>query len=262
LGLNLPDGSTQTLTLTATTQSPPGPGQFLIGTNPTQTASNLQAALSSALGNLAGSALKAASTVAATDNFFDADSTNPPQRVVGPPFDSATALTAGTTANAVIWYTCEAATDPARASASARIDPSLVVSYGTRANEQGIKSLLESVGAIAASSVSPTDPNGADFTSQMALRTQGALNGTGPGQNVTDIAADLAGVQVSMNNMKSRHQQTTQTLTDMLQQITGVSNEEVGAELLRLQTQMQASMQTTAMLLQTSLVRYLSPGGG
>jgi len=65
-----------------------------------------------------------------------------------------------------------------------------------------------------------------------------------------------------MNNMKSRHQQTTQTLTDMLQQITGVSNEEVGAQLLRLQTQMQASMQTTAMLLQTSLVRYLGPAGG
>jgi flagellin-like hook-associated protein FlgL len=257
LDLNLPDGSTQTLTLTATTQSPPGAGKFLIGPNATQTASNLQTALTTALGNLAGSSLKAASTMAASQDFFNADSGHPPQRVAGPPFDTATALTPGTTANTVVWYTGEVASDPPRASATARIDPSLVVSYGTRANEQGIKTLLESVAAVAASSVSSGDPNAADFTSALTQRTQGALSGTGGGQTVSDIAADLAGAQVSMNNMKSRHQQTTQTLTDMLQQITGVSNEEVGAQLLKLQTQMQASMQTTAMLLQTSLVNYL-----
>lgn len=255
--LNLPDGSTQTLTLMATTQSPPGANQFLIGPNAAQTASNLQTALTTALGNLAGSSLKAASTMAVSQDFFNADSGHPPQRVAGPPFDTATALTPGTTANTVVWYTGEVASDPPRASATARIDPSLVVSYGTRANEQGIKTLLESVAAVAASSVSSGDPNAADFTSALTQRTQGALSGTGGGQTVSDIAADLAGAQVSMNNMKSRHQQTTQTLTDMLQQITGVSNEEVGAQLLKLQTQMQASMQTTAMLLQTSLVNYL-----
>ena len=36
-----------------------------------------------------------------------------------------------------------------------------------------------------------------------------------------------------------------------------MSNEQVGAEILALQTRMQASMQTTAMLFQTSLVNYL-----
>ena len=56
---------------------------------------------------------------------------------------------------------------------------------------------------------------------------------------------------------KSRHQQTSATLNDLLQQIQGVSNEQVGTELLTLQTRMQASMQTTAMLFQTSLVNYL-----
>ena len=43
----------------------------------------------------------------------------------------------------------------------------------------------------------------------------------------------------------------------MLQQITGVSNEQVGVELLTLQNQMAAAMQTTTMLYQTSLVNYL-----
>ena len=52
-------------------------------------------------------------------------------------------------------------------------------------------------------------------------------------------------------------QQTTATLSDFLQQIEGVSNEDVGAQILALQTRMQASMQTTAMLFQTSLINYL-----
>jgi len=42
-----------------------------------------------------------------------------------------------------------------------------------------------------------------------------------------------------------------------LQQIQGVSNEQVGSQILALQTRMQASMQTTALIFQTSLVNYL-----
>ena len=47
------------------------------------------------------------------------------------------------------------------------------------------------------------------------------------------------------------------TLGDMLQQISGVSNEDVGAQILTLQTRMQASMQTTAMMYQLSLVKFI-----
>jgi flagellin-like hook-associated protein FlgL len=254
---NLPDGTAQTLTLTATTQSPPGANQFAIGANAAATGDNLRTALTSALGSLAGGALKAASTLAATNDFFGADSNNPPQRVAGPPFDTATALTAGTAANTVIWYTGEAASDPARSSAAVRIDPSLVVSYGTRANEQGIRSLVQSVAALAAAPANASDPNNAAYTLALGDKLLGSLNGSGGGQTVANIQADLTGAQMSMNSMKNQHAQTKQTLTDMLQQITGVSNEEVGAQLMKLQTQMQASMQTTAMLLQTSLVNYL-----
>jgi len=60
-----------------------------------------------------------------------------------------------------------------------------------------------------------------------------------------------------MSDAKTRHQQATSTLSDFLQQIDGVTNEDVGAQLLTLQTRMQASMQVTSMLFQTSLVNYL-----
>jgi len=257
VSFNLPDGTSADLTLTATTQSPPGANQFTIGATPAATASNLQSTLTSAIGNLAGSSLKAASAVTASNEFFGADANNPPQRVAGPPFDSATSLTAGSSANTVIWYTGEAGSTSARSTATACIDPSLVVSYGTRANEDGIRSLVQNVATLAAVTVSSSDPNAANFSAALNQRLASNLNGSPGTQTVADIETELAGAQSSMQAMKNNHQQTTATLNAMLQQITGVSNEEVGAQLLALQTRMQASMQTTSILYQMSLVNYI-----
>ena len=94
LRFNLPDGSNENLTLTATTDLPPGANQFTIGPNQTATATNFQTALTTALGKLAGGPLAAASAIAGSQQFFDADANNPPQRVDGPPFDTATGFVA------------------------------------------------------------------------------------------------------------------------------------------------------------------------
>src|SRR5215208_4423951 len=105
LSFTLPDGTTTDLTLTATNSATPGPNEFSIGANSTATAANLQAALATVVGGIASTTLMAASAMTAGEAFFSADEDNPPQRVDGPPFDSATALIAGTSANSVIWYT-------------------------------------------------------------------------------------------------------------------------------------------------------------
>jgi hypothetical protein len=76
-------------------------------------------------------------------------------------------------------------------------------------------------------------------------------------QTIADIETDLASAQTSLQAAKVRHQQANATLSDFLQQIDGVSNEDVGAKLLTLQTRMQASLQVTSMLYQTSLVNYI-----
>jgi len=256
LRLTLPDGSSQNLTLTATTNSPPGANQFTIGATAAATAANFQSALSSGLGNLAATSLKAASAVAASNEFFAADANNPPQRVAGPPFDTATALTAGSAADTVIWYTGEAGSDSARGTAVARIDQSLAVPYGARANEAGLRNLVQNIATLAAVTLSPSDPNAGGFSLALNQRLSANLTGSGL-QGLTDIAAELASAQTSLNAAKTRHQQTSMTLSDFLQQVSGVSNEEVGSKILALQTRMQASMQTTAMLFQTSLVNYL-----
>jgi len=254
---NLPDSTTATLTLTATTNSPPGANEFTIGPTSDVTATNLQNALTTAIGRLAGGALSAASAITASNDFFGADVNNPPQRVAGPPFDTATAMTAGSTANTVIWYTGETDSNPARSTATARVDPSMMVSYGSRANEAGIRALVQNVATLAAVTISPSDPYAADLSAALNQRVLGNINGNSGGATIRDVTVDLANAQASLQAAKTRHQQTVGTLNDFLQQIQGVSNEQVGSQILALQTRMQASMQTTAMLFQTSLVNYL-----
>ncbi len=257
LSFALPDGTTKDITLTATTADPPGPNEFTIGANTDATAVNLQAALTTAVGKAAGSELAAASALAAGDAFFAADVNNPPMRVDGPPFDSATAMIAGTDANSVTWYTGEAGTNPARSTASVRIDTSISVNYGARANEDALQAAVRNIAVFAAVSYSSTDPNAE--ASYMALKERVAANlGEPPGQQkISDIQSEIAGAHASMNAAKERHEQTDATLSDLMDSIAGIPEEEVGVKILALQTSLQASLQTTAMLLQTSIINYL-----
>ncbi|AJA62142.1 MULTISPECIES: flagellar protein [Bradyrhizobium] len=68
----LPDGSTEQIVLTASTATPTPAGSFAIDTTtPANTATNLNAALNTAITKLANTSLVAASAVTAGDNFFN-----------------------------------------------------------------------------------------------------------------------------------------------------------------------------------------------
>jgi hypothetical protein len=83
------------------------------------------------------------------------------------------------------------------------------------------------------------------------------LNGSPNQQSVADVAGQLAGAQVALNNAKDRHQQADTTLQNLLQSVEGAPQEQVAAQILTLQTSLQATLQTTAMLLRTSILQYL-----
>jgi flagellin-like hook-associated protein FlgL len=257
---NLPDGTKQALTLTATSTTPPPTNTFLIGATPAATAANLQAALTTGVQTLADTQLRAASTVEAAHNFFDVDAGQPPQRVMGPPFATATQLTNGTSANTVAWYTGSmAATASARSSISARVDSSLSVNYGVQANEQGLRNVIENIAVFAVTSFSQSNPNSSAAYDALAKRVGFALNSqAGNGvQTTQNIETELANAQTSIKTATTQQTQTQATLQDFVQGITGVSNEQVAAEILTLQTSLQASLQTTAMLSKLSLVNYI-----
>ena len=80
-------------------------------------------------------------------------------RVAGPPFDTATSLVTGTTANTVFWYTGENGATPALQTATAQVGPSMTIAYGMRANEQAISTLVANVAVLAATTYSASDPN-------------------------------------------------------------------------------------------------------
>jgi flagellar hook-associated protein 3 FlgL len=69
---NLPDGTTDSIQLTASNSTPLPADSFAIGATPAATAANLNAALNTAIGTLANTSLVAASAVEAGHDFFDA----------------------------------------------------------------------------------------------------------------------------------------------------------------------------------------------
>jgi flagellin-like hook-associated protein FlgL len=249
----LPDGTTETIELTATTTTPLPPDSFAIGVDTTATAANLNAALTSAMGELANTALVAASAMEAADNFF---SSSPPLRVSGVPLNTATALVAGTPADTVTWYIGETGADPARGTAVSRVDQSITAQYGMRANEEGLRWQLQNIAVYAA----VTTAAGPDATNQIvALNTRIVQNmSTQSGQqSIENIQAELSGAQNAIAAAKERQTQTKSMVETLLDQIEGVTNEEVATKILALQTNLQASYQTTAMLYQLSLVNYV-----
>jgi flagellin-like hook-associated protein FlgL len=256
-GFLLPDGTNTTLTLTATTSTTPGPNEFTIGVDIPTTKANFQAALNTSVGTLAATSLSAASSMAAAHDFFDIGVGDPPMRVAGPPFTSATALVAGTASNTVTWYTGEMGTDSARGTAVAKIDDALSVSYGARGNEDAIVRALRNTAVFTAMTYSATDPNAEMRYKEVNQRVYSGLAGTNGQQKLQDIEGELAFAQSTMKEASTRNASRQVSLQDMLQGIEQVDPQEVATQVLALQTQLQASLQTTAMLSKLSIVNYL-----
>jgi flagellar hook-associated protein 3 FlgL len=259
--LTQPDGSTQTISLQATSSTPPGTGQFSIGTTPTATAANLQSALSSSISNLAQTTLPAASALEAGNNFFS----DPPQIVVpgaGNNYLAATSLTNGTAANTVIWYTGESGATPARQTQTALVGPSTTVDYGMRANEQGITNIVKNIAVLAATtySANTTDTQSSYLT--MSHQIEANLNPPSGVQSLEDIESDIANAQTTVTNTTKLNTQTQTTLNDILNNVDGVNQNQVGEQLLTLQNNLSASMSISARLAQISLVNYLSSSSG
>ena len=376
---NLPDGTSESIVLTATTKNPPPTGSFLIGVDTAATTVNLQAALTSSIQTLSDTSLVAASAIAASNNFFNPSATvtgtavnnqaaipapitgttllsgaagtnslatsfaagdtitvngtpitfvasgatgnqlnvtdsvqallakidsitgtgtsstvtggvialhggdgdaltvsssnaaafaalgfsgtasaNPaPLRVNGPPFATATNLIGGTSANTISWYTGEVGTDPARGTAVARIDQSITVQYGARANEQALRYQLQNIAVYCAVTTNAANPNSKGQVNALQQRIAANLAPQTGQQSIQDMQAQFAGAQNAIKASTDRQTQLKGMAQTMLDQIEGINQDEVATKILALQTSLQASYQTTSMLYQTTLTKYL-----
>jgi flagellin-like hook-associated protein FlgL len=253
----LPDGSALNLDLTATTQNPPPANGFLIGANETATAVNLAGKIDSEIQRIGSTDLTAASAIQAGEEFFNIDAANPPQRVDGPPFETATAMRDGTTADTVFWYKGDGAAGDPRQTAIGRIDDTITVAYGVRANEDGLRQVVQNAAVFASMSFSEADPDGKDRYFALAQRVGASLDQQNGIKHIEAIQTDIAGAQLSANSAKERLADKKPILQGIVDDIENITPEEVGVMLLTMTTRLQASLQTTAMLSDLTLLNYI-----
>ena len=180
-----------------------------------------------------------------------------PLRVGGSPLGTATTLVSGTPANTVQWYTGESGPGSARATAMARVDQSVTVQYGARANESAIRSQLQTLAVFAAVTTSASNPNAALQVSALSQRTAQNLARQPGQQTIQDIQSDFATAQQTMKDATTRQTQTQSMLQGIIDQAESVSPDQVASQILALQTALQASYKTTSMLSQLSLTKFL-----
>jgi len=171
-----------------------------------------------------------------------------------------TSLVAGTPANTVSWYTGANSTTP-RASLTARVDQSQTVQYGIQANEQAITTIIQNVALLAAVTTSTTSANAGAQVAALGERVATNLSSPPGQQSISDIESDLASAQTTMKDVGARQSQAQAALQNVISTTETVSPDQVASELLSLQTSLQASYQTTSMLSQLNLVKFLPVGG-
>ncbi|GBE44678.1 flagellar hook-associated protein FlgL [bacterium BMS3Bbin10] len=257
LSLGLPDGTTHELTLTARSSGPLGDGDFLIGADENATAANFQAVVTTSIETEAQRSLSAASLFASTNDFFDFDGSNPPQRVDGPPFDTATALRDATTTDTVVWYQGEISTTSARQSNLAKVDDSIIVAYGARANENSLRDVLKTMAALSIETFNPSDANAADRYNEIKLRGNKELSFPTGTQAVDDIIMELTVAKTVAGRAGERHTASDAFMRDIIGEAEIADIYEVSSQILSLSGRIEASLAVSASLGRLSILNYL-----
>ncbi|MEO8882515.1 MAG: hypothetical protein ABI377_03720 [Devosia sp.] len=267
IGLKMPDGTTDTLSMKAVTGTPKNPGEFQIGADANATAANFNTSLQSSLQTEGSTKLAVASNYAAANNFFNSSGQSV-QRVA---VDTATSsyytatgyeTAAQTAGDTVQWYTGENSAS-ARASVSTKVDDSTNVSYGAEANEYGFTQLVRSLAVQAIQTYPATDDattnaSQARFDAVAAGQQANlsAANDSTPG-SIASISVDLGLAQTTLKNLSAQHTAYSSQLQDVLSTAEQADPNEIASALLELQTRLSASYSATAMISQLQLANYL-----
>lgn len=255
LNFTLPDGSTSSISLRASAVA--GTGQFAVGATVADTMANFQTALKTSISSMVASDLYSASAVYTTKNFFASDATHPPDRVVGPPFTSATQIQAGTAANTVIWYSGKSDNQDPRADRSVKIGEDVSIHFGVRANEGGIQAMLAGVAAAALVSQKFSGDETTASNQMIAIRQRASKTVSSGKTEVQAMTASIAASQTFAKQIADQNASMKSLLQTRLASIEGVNAEEAATMISSLTTQLQASYQVTSKLLNLSLSSYL-----
>lgn len=255
--VRLPDGKTMNLGFAVDTAGTSDDTVFTVGATPAATAANLQAAIDSRLNSLAQGELRAASGLVAAREFFSGSNTVQPPRVQ-PPFATSTAYAAPGSRPTVIWYQGDDDTTvAARDTQTSEVDTGLQISLGARANEVALRDSLVALGMFLADDYPPGFTSTQERFDAASARAIQVFNSTGGPNAILEINGEFGLATSQVQTAKTRHTDRKEFLNGLLSEIESTSREEVAVQLTSLQTQLEASYQTTSRLSQLSLVNYL-----
>jgi flagellin-like hook-associated protein FlgL len=259
----MPDGKTRTIELEARAEFSTGPAETGFNVDPASnanTAANLDASIRAALQKETRTQLQAFSAITAARDFFAGSNTNQPPRIPGPgPYTTVTApQAAGAPGATLIWYKGDDdAAILARNTAPLQIDDGHTVATGARANEQAFREGMAAFAAFSAMGFPNGDANNRDRYEALTDRVRTTL-AFATTQKPSDIGVEIAAAQTSMANAKDRHKTTINMLDAARGEVEDANQEEVASAILALQTRLQATYQTTAILSRLTLTNYLN----
>lgn len=254
--LTMPDGSSTSVVLEAATEREDNERAFVVDADPTVTAANITTALTDVIDDIARRDLMAASAHQAGHDFFD---NNPPLRVTPDPANGiagATALAADST-NTIIWYQGEDGPLDARDTRMTRIDENVRVAHGARANESAFVTTLRETAVFSIMDYDVNDETAADRYTAISVRTREGIDDPSSRNLPRSVAVELGTAFTMMEAAEARHRATDGIYANLLDDAEGVTEEEVAAKLLNLQTRLQATYSLTASLSQLTLVNFL-----
>jgi len=256
---SLPPDHTETISIAFTAANTnEEEGTFAIGADLEETAQNLRDALEAEIQQQAQTTLKAKSDEWAAEEFFSTYNGEEPQRVDGPPFDSATALVGGGSTT-LAWYSGRntTTTDP-RTDKNAVIDSNLNVSYGVRANETPLRELVQSLAAFVAADFSGGTTTDEEYYNVLSTNLRQSLQPAGVDQSgIVDIATDIAITHRTVSLTGERHVQSKSTFEGTITEIEGIDQDRIAAEILQLQTNIEVSYRASSIVFNLTLSDYL-----
>ncbi|MBO6893282.1 MAG: flagellar protein [Roseibium sp.] len=257
--LSLPPTHTDTISIELTAAANnEEEGTFVIGADLEETAQNLRDALATEIEHEAQTTLRAVSDEWASDEFFSTFAGEEPQRVDGPPYDSATALTGGGSTT-VAWYTGRnTSTTDARADKNAVVDTNLTVNYGVRANETPLKELVQTLAAFVAADFSGATQVDEEYYNALSTNMRTILHPPGVDQSgIVDISTDIAVAHRTISMTSDRHVQMKSSYEGTISEIEGVDKDQLAAEILQLQNNIEISYRASSIVFNLSLSDYL-----
>jgi len=145
----------------------------------------------------------------------------------------------------------------ARSSAVAKVDDSLSVAYGARADEDPLRTVLKQTAILAAERFDADVDSDADRYAALTDRLVDELSPKGGAGILQDMMVELSYKHVVIDKADQRHDEALAFVENNLANAEGVDLDEVAAKILRLQTQLQASFETTSILSRLSLVNFI-----